>query len=132
MGALPGIVLRRRSRRQEPHGSVPTVRYRIVIRSALPIISHSWRARRPLVARSSVACGVVDGVSTHRWPHRPLRLPFGYAALELACGSVDRVDGVEGPLRAGPITVPTDELAWRFSRSSGPGGQGVNTTDSRV
>jgi ribosome-associated protein len=23
-------------------------------------------------------------------------------------------------------------LTWRFSRSSGPGGQGVNTTDSRV
>jgi ribosome-associated protein len=23
-------------------------------------------------------------------------------------------------------------LSWRFSRSSGPGGQGVNTTDSRV
>ncbi|WP_340296194.1 peptide chain release factor-like protein, partial [Aquipuribacter hungaricus] len=23
-------------------------------------------------------------------------------------------------------------LAWRFSRSSGPGGQGVNTADSRV
>ena len=30
------------------------------------------------------------------------------------------------------IVVPAGELAWRFSRSSGPGGQGVNTTDSRV
>ena len=29
-------------------------------------------------------------------------------------------------------TVPDAELTWRFSRSSGPGGQGVNTTDSRV
>lgn len=28
--------------------------------------------------------------------------------------------------------VPDAELAWRFSRSSGPGGQGVNTTDSRA
>jgi ribosome-associated protein len=27
---------------------------------------------------------------------------------------------------------PESELTWRFSRSSGPGGQGVNTTDSRV
>ena len=27
---------------------------------------------------------------------------------------------------------PESELSWRFSRSSGPGGQGVNTTDSRV
>jgi ribosome-associated protein len=30
------------------------------------------------------------------------------------------------------LTVPASELRWRFSRSSGPGGQGVNTTDSRV
>jgi ribosome-associated protein len=30
------------------------------------------------------------------------------------------------------LVVPEAELAWRFSRSSGPGGQGVNTADSRV
>ena len=29
-------------------------------------------------------------------------------------------------------TIPPDELSWRFSRSPGPGGQSVNTTDSRV
>lgn len=28
--------------------------------------------------------------------------------------------------------IPPEELSWRFSRSSGPGGQGVNTSDSRV
>jgi ribosome-associated protein len=28
--------------------------------------------------------------------------------------------------------IPTDELSWRFSRSPGPGGQSVNTTESRV
>ena len=28
--------------------------------------------------------------------------------------------------------VPAAELQWRFSRAGGPGGQGVNTTDSRV
>ena len=28
--------------------------------------------------------------------------------------------------------IPAAELVERFSRSSGPGGQGVNTTDSRV
>lgn len=33
---------------------------------------------------------------------------------------------------AGPVTVPAEELLERFSRSSGPGGQSVNTTDSRV
>lgn len=30
------------------------------------------------------------------------------------------------------VTVPAHELTWRFSRSSGPGGQSVNTADSRV
>jgi len=30
------------------------------------------------------------------------------------------------------ITLPPEELSWRFSRSTGPGGQSVNTTDSRV
>ncbi|WP_434063752.1 alternative ribosome rescue aminoacyl-tRNA hydrolase ArfB [Phycicoccus sonneratiae] len=30
------------------------------------------------------------------------------------------------------FTVPASDLVERFSRSSGPGGQGVNTADSRV
>jgi ribosome-associated protein len=32
----------------------------------------------------------------------------------------------------GGLTIPAAELVERFSRSSGPGGQSVNTTDSRV
>ena len=30
------------------------------------------------------------------------------------------------------LVIPASELSERFSRSSGPGGQSVNTTDSRV
>lgn len=30
------------------------------------------------------------------------------------------------------LVLPERELHWRFSRAAGPGGQGVNTTDSRV
>jgi ribosome-associated protein len=30
------------------------------------------------------------------------------------------------------LTIPAAELSWRFSRSSGPGGQHVITSDSRV
>jgi len=38
-----------------------------------------------------------------------------------------------GPLRVTrSVLIPQRELAWRFSRSSGPGGQSVNTADSRV
>lgn len=33
---------------------------------------------------------------------------------------------------SGSVSIPEAQLRWRFSRSSGPGGQGVNTTDSRV
>jgi ribosome-associated protein len=38
-----------------------------------------------------------------------------------------------GELRVTPrLVIPEAELAERFSRASGPGGQGVNTTSSRV
>jgi ribosome-associated protein len=37
-----------------------------------------------------------------------------------------------GPGFRSGFVVPAAELLERFSRSSGPGGQGVNTTDSRV
>ena len=41
--------------------------------------------------------------------------------------------GMPGDLRLrGSLVVPEAELSWRFSRSSGPGGQSVNTTDSRA
>jgi ribosome-associated protein len=35
-------------------------------------------------------------------------------------------------MEPGGVTIPPKELTWRFSRSSGPGGKGVNTTNSRV
>lgn len=38
-----------------------------------------------------------------------------------------------GALRIrGSVSLPEAELMWRFSRSSGPGGQHVNTSDSQV
>ncbi|WP_328593027.1 alternative ribosome rescue aminoacyl-tRNA hydrolase ArfB [Ruania zhangjianzhongii] len=37
-----------------------------------------------------------------------------------------------GPGNPGGLVVPGSELTERFSRSSGPGGQSVNTTDTRV
>src|SRR3954462_7493811 len=35
------------------------------------------------------------------------------------------------PIRPG-LTISDRSLRWRFSRSSGPGGQSVNTSDSRA
>ncbi|MGW3648430.1 alternative ribosome rescue aminoacyl-tRNA hydrolase ArfB [Streptomyces sp. NPDC000878] len=41
--------------------------------------------------------------------------------------------GMSGPyLIRGSVSLPEAELMWRFSRSGGPGGQHVNTSDSRV
>lgn len=41
--------------------------------------------------------------------------------------------GMSGPhVIRGAVELPEAELSWRFSRSSGPGGQHVNTSDSRV
>ncbi|MGW6293776.1 alternative ribosome rescue aminoacyl-tRNA hydrolase ArfB [Streptomyces sp. NPDC055058] len=54
------------------------------------------------------------------------------------------MDGMSGPSRRpgglppgalrirGSVSLPEAELMWRFSRSSGPGGQHVNTSDSQV
>ena len=37
------------------------------------------------------------------------------------------------PVRVrGSVVLPDAELLWRFSRSSGPGGQHVNTSDTQV
>src|SRR5690606_41522430 len=48
-------------------------------------------------------------------------------------GGVDRLAGVAEGLQVTPaVTVPAEELRWRFSSSGGPGGQYVNTADTRV
>jgi ribosome-associated protein len=39
---------------------------------------------------------------------------------------------VSFPVLVRDVVIPPDELSWRFSRSPGPGGQSVNTANSRV
>lgn len=45
---------------------------------------------------------------------------------------MDELRVLPGPGAPRGLVVPAAELLEQFSRSSGPGGQGVNTTDSRV
>ena len=46
---------------------------------------------------------------------------------------MDGAHGVYGELRVNRwVTIPAAELTWRFSHSGGPGGQGVNTADSKA
>lgn len=47
-------------------------------------------------------------------------------------GGVGDVQIAPGPGIPRGLTIPAAELVERYSRASGPGGQGVNTTDSRV
>lgn len=43
------------------------------------------------------------------------------------------MEDMSGPyVIRGSVSLPEAELLWRFSRSSGPGGQHVNTSDSQV
>jgi ribosome-associated protein len=43
------------------------------------------------------------------------------------------MDGIADGLRVtSSVVIPPDELRFRFSRSGGPGGQNVNTRDTRV
>ncbi len=95
------------------------------------------------------------GAARHRGAHRGrrrrhrrcARQPLGDAAARAARdhrvdarGAGERAGAVNGPgapgvagvtVRGG-LVIPDSELVERFSRSSGPGGQGVNTADSRV
>ena len=62
-------------------------------------------------------------------PVAPAYSTHGLLGL-VACWQACRVSGA---IRIrGALSIPAAELAWRFSRSSGPGGQRVNTSDSRV
>ncbi len=64
---------------------------------------------------------------------QPLAAPDVHGASVAAVGARCDAGSVNGDVRVGRrLTIPARELSWRFSRSSGPGGQGVNTTDSRV
>ena len=45
---------------------------------------------------------------------------------------MDALTIAPGPGIPSGLTIPAADLTEQFARSSGPGGQGVNTTDSKV
>ncbi|WJV51379.1 alternative ribosome rescue aminoacyl-tRNA hydrolase ArfB [Streptomyces flavofungini] len=45
---------------------------------------------------------------------------------------MEHMSGHRAYVIRGSVSLPEAELMWRFSRSSGPGGQHVNTSDSQV
>ena len=58
---------------------------------------------------------------------------FKWAKRPITCTLTCILSPVDDDLRVtADVSVPRSELNWRFSRSGGPGGQSVNTTDSRV
>jgi ribosome-associated protein len=60
--------------------------------------------------------------------HRVRSLP----AVQLARARYRLQVAEDGIVTPGGIVVPPSALSWRFSRAGGPGGQHVNTADSRV
>src|SRR5215468_2155015 len=72
---------------------------------------------RPMTARCRL-----DAVGQEQWPHD--------RAASAAPGGAARAMSLDVSVRG--ITIPADELTWRFSRSPGPGGQSVNTADTRA
>lgn len=80
----------------------------------VPIVTRvegvGWRTGETL-GGNVVRAGVID--TAYRGPVSELRIQ-------------------PGPGLPGGLVIPAGELAERYSHASGPGGQGVNTTDSRV
>ena len=77
--------------------------------------SLAWSTTRRSSARAGPA---------YRWSWTPARPSVASPVSDLHVPS--------GPGLPDGLVVPVEELVERFSRSSGPGGQSVNTTDSRV
>ena len=68
--------------------------------------------------------------SAHDATHGPTQRPAQRSTHGPAQGSGRGATGDLWVTRR--LSVPASELSWRFSHSGGPGGQGVNTSDSRV
>jgi ribosome-associated protein len=61
-----------------------------------------------------------------------LHFPLCSPCLAVAVADVSEAANVEGLDAGGLVVIPRSELEFRTSRSSGPGGQHVNKTSSRV
>ena len=83
-----------------------------------------------LVSRHSPVIGSrCCGGAGRSWSPGPWRSRQWRFCRHAWCGA--RFRQVDLQLSPG-LVIPFSELRWRFSRSGGPGGQNVNTTDSRV
>ncbi|MGB8385321.1 MAG: alternative ribosome rescue aminoacyl-tRNA hydrolase ArfB, partial [Dermatophilaceae bacterium] len=99
--------------------------------------SPRWCGRRFRTAAhqakgSPAAASAVGGPVRRRHGSQPVAPACSTHGLPALVGSW-QAGQLSGAIRIrGTLSIPAAELAWRFSRSSGPGGQHVNTADSRV
>jgi ribosome-associated protein len=82
-----------------------------------------------------MAAAIADALPTNRLAVTAIESAHAARRADMAeaCHDLGDTDRMLGPVRVSrSVTIPEGDLRWRFSRSSGPGGQSVNTTDSRV
>ncbi len=96
--------------------------------------------RRPLAAQAVRRDAALAAAARHQ-PHRDTHRRRGTVRagtvrgpgqLGAAGGLLRRTAALKPLVVTSRLVVPPHELHWRFSRSGGPGGQSVNTSDSRV
>ena len=111
--------------------------YPVDLRGALAAIPAPWCGRRFRTAAhqakgSPAAASAVGGPVRRHHGSQPVAPACSTHGLPALVGSW-QAGQLSGAIRIrGTLSIPAAELAWRFSRSSGPGGQHVNTADSRV
>jgi len=94
--------------------------------SAAAISSRRLRAEGPFGSTSLRCCSLGTAAKLDR--HQG----SWWTSVQRYAGNKEGLAMADDLIIDNRVSIPRSELTWRFSRSSGPGGQGVNTTDSRV
>src|SRR5688500_5803988 len=95
--------------------------------------SEAWAAAP--ASSNKVATVASSGGSTPRRAAKAVihSVPVGVASADMRRTYRGGMAEERRSLRvSGSLSIPLSELAWRFSRSGGPGGQHANTADTRV
>lgn len=95
-------------------------RQTLVAPAAIAVPPQPRQVRSPAYRSAQTTVQVLTAIASH--PPEPNHMPTRYP-LGVMPGSIVIQPGLE---------IPESDLNWSYSRSGGPGGQHVNTTDTRA